>query len=70
MNLRPPGLRWAGMTPSRTQARMICSYSHLFDDDLETLADNMDARYGAAQESPKPDSGDVVDLEKKRTKEI
>jgi hypothetical protein len=41
-------------------------YSHLFDDDLETLADNMDARYGAAQESPKLDPGDVVDLEEKR----
>jgi integrase len=43
-------------------------YSHLFDDDLETLADNMDARYGAAQEPPKPDSGDVVDLEEKKKK--
>lgn len=41
-------------------------YSHLFNDDLETLADNMDARYGAAQEPPKPESGDVADLEKKR----
>lgn len=42
-------------------------YSHLFDD-LETLANNMDARYGAAQEPPKPDPGDVVDLEEKRKK--
>jgi len=24
-------------------------YSHLYDDDLEDLADSMDARYGAAQ---------------------
>ena len=45
-------------------------YSHLFDDDLETLADNMDARYGAAQVRPKPDSEGVVDLDKKRKKAI
>jgi integrase len=43
-------------------------YSHLFDDDLETLADSMDARYGAAQVRPKPDSGDVLDLKRRREK--
>jgi integrase len=41
-------------------------YSHLFDDDLETLADSMDARYGAAQVRPKPESGDLLDLDKRR----
>jgi hypothetical protein len=46
------------------------TYSHLFDDDLETLADNMDARYGAAQVRPKPDSEGVVDLDKKRKEAI
>jgi integrase len=39
-------------------------YAHLFDDDLETLADSMDARYGAAQVRPKTDSGDLVDLQR------
>ena len=43
-------------------------YSHLFDDDLETLADSMDARYGAAQVRPKPESGDVLGLKKRREK--
>jgi integrase len=37
-------------------------YTHLFDDDLEELADSMDARYGAAQVRPKHKSGEVVDL--------
>ena len=41
-------------------------YSHLYEDDLEDLADSMDARYGAAQVRPKPESGDVVDLDRKR----
>jgi integrase len=43
-------------------------YSHLYDDDLEKLADSMDARYGAAQVRPKPESGDVLDLDQKRKK--
>jgi len=43
-------------------------YSHLFDDDLETLAERMDARYGAAQVRPKVESGDVLDLDEKRKK--
>jgi integrase len=43
-------------------------YTHLFDDDLDELADSMDARYGAAQARPKPESGKVLDLDKKRTK--
>jgi len=37
-------------------------YTHLFDDDLESLADSMGARYGAAKVRPKRKSGDVVDL--------
>ncbi len=37
-------------------------YTHLFDDDLEELADSMDARYGAAQVRPKRESDVVVDL--------
>ena len=37
-------------------------YTHLFDDDLESLADSMDARYGAAQVRPNRKSGEVVDL--------
>ena len=44
-------------------------YSHLYEDDLEDLADSMDARYGAAQVRPKPESGDVVDLDRKRKRE-
>lgn len=43
-------------------------YSHLYEDDLEELADSMDARYGAAQVRPKPESGEVLDLEQKRKK--
>jgi integrase len=41
-------------------------YSHLYDDDLEALADSMDARYGAAQVRPKPESGEVLDLDERR----
>jgi hypothetical protein len=41
-------------------------YSHLYEDDLEDLADSMDARYGAAQVRPKPESGDIVDLSERR----
>ena len=37
-------------------------YTHLFDDDLESLAESMDAHYGAAQVRPKRKSDDVVDL--------
>ena len=37
-------------------------YSHLFDDDLETLADRTDARYGAAQVRPKAESDEVLEL--------
>ena len=40
-------------------------YTHLFDDDLESLGDSMDARYGAAQVRPKRQSSDVVDLSEK-----
>jgi integrase len=43
-------------------------YSHLYDDDLEDLADSMDARYGAAQVRPETKSGELVDLDKKREK--
>ncbi|MCZ6506289.1 MAG: hypothetical protein O6834_10005, partial [Actinobacteria bacterium] len=43
-------------------------YTHLFDDDLDELADSMDARYGAAQVRPKPESGEVLDLDEKRRK--
>ena len=41
-------------------------YSHLYEDDLEELADSMDARYGAAQMRLKPESGDVLDLNERR----
>ena len=44
-------------------------YTHLFDDDLESLADSMDARYGAAQVRPKRPSSDVVDLSGKARKD-
>jgi len=43
-------------------------YSHLYEDDLEDLADSMDARYGAAQVRPKPESRDIVDLNERRKK--
>ena len=43
-------------------------YSHLYEDDLEELADSMDARYGAAQVRPKPEFGDVLGLDDKRKK--
>lgn len=43
-------------------------YSHLYDDDLEDLADSMDARYGAAQVRPKTEPGEVMHIEKKRKK--
>jgi integrase len=43
-------------------------YSHLYDDDLEDLADSMDARYGAAQVRPKPETGEVFHMEKERKK--
>jgi hypothetical protein len=39
-------------------------YSHLYDDDLEDLADSMDARYRAAQVRPKPESGEVFPIQK------
>ena len=45
-------------------------YSHLYDDDLEDLADSMDARYGAAQVRPETKSGELVDLDKNREKLI
>lgn len=41
-------------------------YSHLYDDDLEALADTMDARYGAAQVRPKAELGEVTDLGERR----
>ena len=34
-------------------------YPHLYDDDLEDIADSMDARYGAAQVRPNTESGAV-----------
>jgi integrase len=37
-------------------------YSHLYDDDLEDLADSVDARYRAAQ----PESGEVFPIQKRR----
>ena len=43
-------------------------YSHLYDDDLEALADSMQSRYGAAQVRPKPSDADIVDLDEKRKK--
>jgi integrase len=43
-------------------------YTHLFEDDLETLAESMDARYGAAQVRPKRPSEDVLDLPAKARK--
>jgi len=43
-------------------------YTHLYDDDLEDLADSMDARYGAAQVRPKPEPGEVFHMAKGRHK--
>ena len=43
-------------------------YSHLYDDDLEDLADSMDARYGAAQVRPKTESDEVFHMAKERKK--
>ena len=43
-------------------------YTHLFEDDLEGLAESMDARYGAAQVRPKRNSEGVVDLSEKARK--
>ena len=43
-------------------------YTHLFEDDLDELADSMDARYGAAQVRPKPEFGEILDLDEKREK--
>jgi hypothetical protein len=40
-------------------------YSHLYDDDLEDLADAMDARYRAAQVRPKSGSSEVIHMQKK-----
>jgi integrase len=37
-------------------------YAHLFEDDLDSLAESMDARYSAAQVRPKRLSDNVVDL--------
>jgi len=37
-------------------------YAHLFEDDLDSLAESMDARYSAAQVRPKRTSGNIVDL--------
>jgi integrase len=37
-------------------------YAHLFEDDLDSLAESMDARYSAARVRPKRISGNVVDL--------
>jgi integrase len=39
--------------------------THLFEDDLEGLAESMDARYGAAQVRPKCISERIVDLSEK-----
>jgi integrase len=43
-------------------------YTHLFEDDLESLAESMNARYGAAQVRPKSKSGDVLDLSERARK--
>jgi site-specific recombinase XerD len=43
-------------------------YSHLYDDDLEDLADAMDARYRAAQVRPKTESGEVIHMQKEAKK--
>jgi integrase len=43
-------------------------YTHLFEDDLENLAESMDARYGAAQVRPKRTSERVTDLSEKAGK--
>ena len=45
-------------------------YSHLFDYDLERLADNTDARYGADQVRTKPGSGVVLDSDKIQKKDV
>lgn len=45
-------------------------YLHLFDEGPETAADQMDARSGAAQLRTKPESGDVLDLARRRKKSI
>jgi len=48
-------LDWRQREGSAEDARPLVAqfpldrYTHLFDDDLESLADSMDARYGAAQ---------------------
>jgi integrase len=39
-------------------------YSHLYDDDLEDLADAMDARYRAPRVRPKTESGEVIHMQK------
>ncbi len=43
-------------------------YTHLFEDHLESLAESMDARYGAAGVRPKHQLGDVADLPEKARK--
>jgi len=43
-------------------------YTHLFEDDLESIAESMDARYAAAQVRPKRTSESVVDLHEKAGK--
>ncbi len=43
-------------------------HTHLFEDDLDSLAESMDARYGAAQVRPKRTLGDVLDLPEKARK--
>jgi hypothetical protein len=40
----------------------------LYEDDLEDLADSMDARYGAAQVRPNTESGEVFPMEKEQKK--
>jgi len=40
---------------------------HVYDG-LETLAESMDARYGAAQVRPKAESDEVLDLDQRRKK--
>ncbi|MGB5380050.1 MAG: tyrosine-type recombinase/integrase [Acidimicrobiia bacterium] len=43
-------------------------YTHLFEDDLESLAESMDAHYSAAQVRPKRTSEGAVDLHEKAGK--
>jgi hypothetical protein len=53
-----------GLTDSSAQITLD-RYTHLFEDDLEGLAESVDARYGAAQVRRKRISERLVDLSEK-----